>query len=286
MMPGLLAAASQFNGPAQVVTVTASVTPFFEDDFSTGDLSKTNAAGFAWSSPTNVTVSTEKPYSGTYSLRFQFNGTPSGYATAEQRFTFGEYKSHVWVEYMIWIPLDHKHRWHNGEMNNKFFALWRDVYSDGSGGTQQFFMEYWPNAQNVDGNDSGDQSGKLRLANKMTDLTPGPQLNSDIPGTSPKPIFMSPDGPLVFGAWNRVRFEVKGSSARTVSDGIVRVWANDTLVRNFTAVPYWNAETTPADVLFRNGYFLGWANSGFLATEVWYVDMPKFYDTDPGWPAS
>jgi hypothetical protein len=35
--------------------------------------------------------------------------------------------------------------------------------------------------------------------------------------------------------------------------------------------------------VLRNGYLLGWANSGFAQETVFYVDNVKFYQTSPGW---
>lgn len=262
-----------------VVTVSAPVTapaasaPFFSDNFDNGQ--RNNASGFAWGGGSAaVTVSDVNSFSGTHSLRFSYAATPTGGdANAEQRFDMGRYLSEVWIEYMIFIPSNFKHR-NDSPSNNKFLMLWRDTYSDVTGGTWRIGMEYVRR---------DDFSSNLRFMSSRWDVnswtdggawpTPAPQNGTPFIGA----------GPLQLGAWNRVRFHVKAASSRVAEDGQVQLWINNTLQLSYNNGRFHNAYSSPADAVLRNGYFLGWANSGFTDQTDFFVDDVKFYQTNPGW---
>src|SRR6056297_1022160 len=84
-----------------VGAVPASADDLFFDSFESGDLN-TSQNGFEWGgdgSTGNVTVSTERAYSGQHSLRFLFRGKPAGQdSTAEQRFSLGGEFTELWVQ--------------------------------------------------------------------------------------------------------------------------------------------------------------------------------------------
>jgi hypothetical protein len=90
-------------------------------------------------------------------------------------------------------------------------------------------------------------------------------------------------GPIAVGGWTRIRAAVKGSSAFGVSDGFYKVWAGNTLYTDVSAYPLHNYEASPADVLFRNGYLMGFSNTGFTSQTDFHLRGIKFYDTNPGW---
>jgi len=60
---------------------------------------------------------------------------------------------------------------------------------------------------------------------------------------------------------------------------------DDTLYFSITNGRFWNYETgaQPVDCLLKNGYFLGWSNSGFAEETIFQISDVKFYDTNPGW---
>jgi hypothetical protein len=251
----------------------SGVEPFFADSFVGGV--RNNANGFVWGGGTYVTVSADRAYTGSHSLKFTFSPDVEYEASwAEQRFDLGRYVTEFAVDYQLYIPSNFTH---NDQVpgfteNNKFFALWRDVYSDVVGGTQAAVFEYWR---------EGDGDSNLRSMCRMTNPVPGEQLISDIIGDEFRPTLISPTGPLFKGQWNRIRIAAKGSSARGVSDGYLKLWIGDTLFRNYTNFAIWNAYTTPTDVVFRNGYFLGYVNSNVTEVQEWFVDDVKFYDANP-----
>jgi hypothetical protein len=49
----------------------------------------------------------------------------------------------------------------------------------------------------------------------------------------------------------------------------------------------WVFWSTGGNNFVRNGYFMGWANSGYTDETFFHIrggaDGPKFYDTDPEW---
>lgn len=260
----------------QLPTSSSIVTPFFTDDFSSGDLSKT-MNGFTWTDSAYTSVSTERSRSGTHSLKFGYYPTSTpGESWAEQRFNLGAYYSQVWVEYYLWVPSNFVHvdQPSGYAENNKFFQLWRDEYSDLAGGTQQVGFEYWRNS---------DGTSYLRSMNRSSVPTPGGgQYITDSPGST-YPTVIGPTGALIKGQWNRIRIAAKGSSERGVSDGYLKLWINETLVENITGLACWNAFTTPTDVVFRNGYILGYANAGFTEQTDFFVDDFAVYSSDPQW---
>lgn len=253
-----------------------TVEPFFTDSFVGGV--RNNANGFVWDVGTYVTVSADRAYVGSHSLKFTFNPNSEYEASwAEQRFDLGRYVTEFAVDYQLYIPSNftHKDQAPGFTENNKFFALWRDVYSDLAGGTQAVVFEYWRES---------DGDSNLRSMCRMTNAAPGEQYSSDVIADEFRPTLISPTGPLYIGQWNRIRIAAKGSSARGVSDGHIKLWIGDTLFRNYTNFAVWNAYTTPADVLFRNGYFLGYVNSNVEVVQEWFVDDVKFYDVNPWGP--
>ena len=240
---------------------------FFDDNFDTG--AKKSANGFLWKDATSVTVSAEKAFSGTHSLRFDFAPAVLGDDSfAEQRFDMGRYLPEVTVEYQLFVPSNFVHR-NDSPTNNKFIMLWRDTYSDVTGGTWRIGWEY---QRETDGSSLGRFMSSRWDVNMLTDW-------GSWAGTAPDltPRLISTAGPIVIGQWNKIRFHVKAASSRTAEDGIVELFANDRLVMGHYKGRFHNAYTSPADAVLRNGYLLGWANSGFAVRTVFFIDDVKFY---------
>jgi hypothetical protein len=170
--------------------------------------------------------------------------------------------------------------------------LWRDKYSDGVGGTQQLGMEYDPTVPaGVEGLTSAirpmGRPGVADTAAKVSITTLGPFRagNRGPDGkTKIKPLIaIGPTQPIALGKWTRIRFHFKLSSARLKADGVYQMWANDSLLVNAQNQTFWNAKAVPADASFRNGYLLGWANSGFTDRTLLFIDDVKFYNSNPNW---
>ena len=275
--PGAAGAVTSAFSPA--VTATTDVTPpvvvqpFFSDGFDSG--LRNNANGFAWQPSTaRVTVSTDRPFSGTHSLRHRFGpDTLKGDSSAEQRFNMGRYLSQYWVEYMLYIPANFFHRYDPGT-NNKFFSTWRDAYSDVTGGTWRVSYEFETTI-------TGAGNSFLRPMSSRWDFNSMTSSGLDHPQYGAP--FIGGSGPLRVGQWNRIRMEFKAASSRAAADGIMRLWVNDALYAEKTNGKFHNFFTTPADATLRNGYFLGWSNSGYEQETIFYIDNVRFFDVNPGW---
>lgn len=244
--------------------------PFFTDSFA--GLQKNNANGVLWNPSPAGDVSVVS-FDGYNCLRFRYGGQ----STAEQRFDIGKYTQVFGMEFWIHIPSNFSMR--NPTLGNKFWQVWRDVYSDFAGGTQQAGMEYWI----VGGVERPAATGRgmLRMADPadpsfgyVTDIAGDAANQTPLIGTT---------GPLVIGAWNRVRMMVSGSSAFGVADGFYKVWFNNTLYINVLNHRIHNVTASPSDVRFRNGYLMGYTNTGFTNQTDFHIRDVKFYDANPGW---
>jgi hypothetical protein len=252
-------------------TTTTTTTPtglFFEDGFESG--AKRNANGFTWATTTNPRVSNERAFSGSYALRFEYSAAPQNeYGWSEQRFDMGRYISEVAVEYMLYVPLNYQHRTvTNGAGNNKFLMLWRDTYGSQKG-TWQVGMEFWR---------ENDSLSRARFMSSRWDfdwVTDGfASENTPLIGAA---------GAIKPGQWNRVRFYVKAASSRTASDGKMHMWVNGQQLLNYNAGKFHNFNANVVDASLRNGYLMGWANSGFTETTTFFIDDVKFTQGNPGW---
>lgn len=247
---------------------------FFSDSFAGGV--KTNDNGFTWNSTTSrVTVSATNPRAGqTHSLHFRFGPDADGSdSSAEQRFNMGQDLTHLWLEYWLYVPAGYVHRDSSGPDNNKFLALWRDTYSDVGGGTWRIFWEM--NRGTSDTSTCRFMSSRWDL-NSATDTGLGFTANGNtIIGTG---------APCEPGSWTQVRLELAPASDYGVSDGIIRIWFDGVLFGEQTNAKMWNyVDGSPVDCVLKNGYFLGWSNSGFLAETILQISEVKFYNADPSW---
>lgn len=249
-----------------------AVLPFFSDGFETGNYGRSN--GFVWAAPTRVTVSDDRAYTGKYALKFRFPGSLRGNdAFSEQRFDFGRYTKSIWIEYMLYVPQNFRHR-NDLPNNNKFIVLWKDAYGSQSG-EWQISWEY----RRL--NDTA-SLGEL-MSSRWDEL----EVTGGGPWPSPRPPrqveLIGGRGALRIGQWNRVRFMAKAASSRTAEDGESRLWVNETLVLKYTTGRFFGADPVKGDATLRRGYLLGWANSGFDEETVFFLDDIKFYTSDPGW---
>jgi hypothetical protein len=76
---------------------------------------------------------------------------------------------------------------------------------------------------------------------------------------------------------------VKAASSRLASDGRMQMWVNDTKMVDYNVGRFHNFNPNVLDATLRNGYLLGWANSGFSENTVFYVDDVKFTQGNPSW---
>jgi hypothetical protein len=241
---------------------------FFADNFDNG--LRTNANGFKWTDPAYVSVSNERAYSGNYALKFEYGAAGFGEdGWSEQRFDMGRYVSDVTIEYRLFVPANFKHRLDDRATNNKLLMLWRDKYGSLTG-TWQIGWEY------LRGTD--DLTSKARFMSSRWDceyVTDGCEWPNPEP-QSGFPIIGGTNG-LRIGEWNKVRFRAKSASSGTSQDGVATLWINDVMVFTYSLGRFHNSDKSVTDAVLRNGYLMGWANSGFTERTVFYVDDVKFY---------
>lgn len=234
-------------------------TPYFEDDFSSGDLSKTTG-GFTWSSiGGDVQVTTGNPRTGTHSLAFTYGPDPSGdYDHAELKFNLKPAGTttltEFWVEWYLYIPNNFTLRPDGWGYNNKLFVAYAELYSDPN--NIQWVGEY--------GRDSNDEATMRAVC-----MTGAGCVAS---GSQPNKIFTA----IHKGRWLQMRGYFKAGNG----DGVTKIWRDGDLV---WTVENYTHHAAGGNNYWRKGYLLGTANTGFTEKTVLNIDNVKFYDTDPGW---
>ncbi len=248
-----------------VIALALSAAPargtiLFQDGFENGTLT-TKQNGYGWNganagSGDGVSVSTDIARSGTRSVKFTFGGGPAGAdAWSELRYILGNNMTDVYIQWYQYFPDGTEGlgpRWthrSDGVSNNKLFKLWADNYTGYtvmtgigsyplSGGNSNFFTDYGTNQTGGNGN-----FGKDVDSVGLTDA--------------------------LRGKWVKFLYHVKTASSAN-NDGVLQLWVDDELRVNNTDMNLY-----PLNGLgnyFRNGYFMGWANSGFDETSNTYVD--------------
>lgn len=247
---------------ASTTAIATGVTPFFADGFDTG--ARLNANGFSWSTANGgVSVSSERAFSGTHSLRFRFEADVLGDDSwAEQRFNLGRNLTEIWIDMMIYVPANYRHR-NDSPSNNKFIRIWGDDYAaENKVGASTWFSSSSPT------------TSSMRIDRFTTPSGMGPSSGPD-GVTSPTAAYA-----VTKGAWNRVRLHFRHTTSFLDNNALAEVWFGATKVLSWSdmnqvfdsARPYWNA-----------GYLLGWSNSGFDEETIFFIDDVKFYSTNPGW---
>lgn len=257
------------NGTVTVTEAAGGDGPWFEDNFDNG--SRNNAAGLTWGSGTEVTVSTAESYSGSHALRFFYGGTASGFDSwAEQRFDQGRFTPRFAIEYRLHVPSNFAHRNDGGPTNNKFMSLWGETYEGTDEGRFKMTISFAR---------SGSTS-RLQVHASSSSSTTMAEISESEDFVIP---LIGGSGGCTIGDWSLVRIDIKCASNRSTNDGHVKIWINGTQILNATGKAFGNSSDTHSPAGIRNAYLLGWANSGYDADTVFFIDDVKLYDTDPGW---
>ncbi len=234
--------------------------PFFSDDFESGKLRDAN--GFHWAGGHDTRVHNDRGYSGSHAMRFTYKATPVGKdATSEQRFDLGRNVHELWLEYYLFVPTNFFVR-KDLPANNKFIMLFAEsnVGANLLVGTEFERINDTANLARVLAKIDGNSAGGIR-----------------------KDAFMSREflTPSMRGTWQRVRIHFRRSSGPTSLDGVYEAWFGNTLKWRTQKWAMW---TSDGNNYLRNGYLMGWANSGYSEETVFYIDDFKAYDKNPGWP--
>jgi hypothetical protein len=250
----------------------AAPTAFADDGFETGDLSAVGDS-FAWGpAGGNVAVTSDNPRTGTYSLRFTFNGSASGGdASAEQRWTMDQ-RDEVWIEMYMYFPdgteglgtAAYAHR-NDSPSNNKLLRVWGPTNADYNAHNKwgaSFRYESTTISESiVESLYNGQAIGPAQMGNPYDSAV----VASDL------------------GAWVQWRFHGKAATDSTSSDAVVQMWKNGALIHDVTGLDALVDQGDGLGRLWGAGYFLGYANSGFDSNTYIWIDDLKMYASDPGW---
>jgi hypothetical protein len=238
----------------------------FSDDFSSGNLSK-SSNGWSWA-PVWVDVVSGFSKDGNvgHAARFTFKGTPGTLDTddawAELRFKIGTaHLKDLWVTYWIYYPSGQEsvdrgprfvHRASPGSNNNKFFMLF-DQYTTG-------YLSYGAHTWN----DGTTGNGYLM---------PNARIDSSgvVKHFSAVKIPWEIDADR--GRWVKVEIHSLAASGPGAADGVIQYFRDGVMVVDLQNLTTWQ---NLGDNTFKEGYLLGWANSGFTETTFAYISNVTF----------
>jgi hypothetical protein len=271
----------------QAQATPSDVVPFFEEDFSSGDFSNT-MNGWSWGSGTRTSIQDIQPHSGTYSMRALYPAVAPGEdGLAEKRFSIGRNLSEYWKEYWLYLPdgtevwegegvesAKYQAREGDGAGNNKFFRVWAGDYGDDN----KHGFSVWPSSVDGEPNCRGCFETS-KASGAMGCLTNNPGVD---------PLIHETNGPITQGEWAQIRIHVKFASTNTSdpaeADGVIEFWVDGVLVMSRYNQPiHGNISELGHDNFVNQGYYMGWANTGFDEKTYVFIDDIKWYDEDPGW---
>lgn len=234
---------------------TSNAEVFFDDSFESGDLNYTRN-GARWTSSTSTTVSSAIAKTGNYSLRFRFEGSSSSSADAwsEQRFDLGTGKTDVYIRYYIYFPKNYVHR-DVSPNNNKMIRLWGNDYKN-----------------------DGLKIGASMRSSSPSRLFPAFRVGCDRGVGDRSSGYGLGNWELTYdrlGQWIAFEFHFKPDSGR--GDGILEFWVDGIKQFGATDISIDDAPCLPG--YYRNGYLLGWSNSGFSEQTDIYIDDVVFSDS-------
>jgi hypothetical protein len=239
---------------------------FFSDDLESGDFShRENGAQWSGSnsgSGDSVSISSERAHSGSKSIRFHFAAGSSGDdAYAEQRFHLGRNMKDVYIRYYIYFPTNYEHRYVKPS-NNKMIRLWGDGYDDRvKVGASAF---------------SGSIS-KIKAEARTGGPWPYELMCSG--GMDPLPNWMNMGQWILtssmLGKWHCFEWHFKVDTGS--GNGAIEFWVNGEKQFGLNQLSWDGAPCSPG--YFKNGYLMGWANSGFDNDTDIYIDDVAFSDS-------
>lgn len=254
----------------------SAASAFFSDGFETGDTLHTEN-GALWTDTKAVNLL--NPRTGAYAAEFFYPGEIRGEdSSSELHFELPTLAQEVFIEWYVRIPTNFYHRPEQadgfGSDNNKFlFAA--DLNEgeagpgDGLGYHVKSIIEFRAQGADVVGD-------SVLRPTWGTNQDRGGVLVSGWGVPVVQEFIVAADR----GFYVRYRAQFRASDPGQ-SNGIVRVWKNDTLMSNHTTLANESVDGTSNG--YKKFYFMGYANSGYTDDTYFYLDDVKFYTSDPGW---
>ncbi|MBU1389736.1 MAG: hypothetical protein KKE62_16130 [Proteobacteria bacterium] len=234
----------------------------FSDSLESGDFTHVDPlSGAAWGDSAYTTVSTDNPRTGAYSIKFRFVGNEDLNADAwsEKRFKISDApQTEIYIRYYIWFPESYTIRATPSTENTKFIYIWGDSYADDMnkiGMELQGDMRAGFTAkQNYEG------GVQLGCYNAYTaEFNPG----------GVKWTLTQEDK----GKW--LCFEVRYKIDSGAGDGALQFWVDGELKISGENLS-WLGAPCGVNKFLRNGYLMGWSNSGFDQDTAVYIDDVVF----------
>lgn len=236
----------------------AGASDLLTDSFESGGLSNPGGSGGSWGATQYdegndyVEVSSDTAHTGSYSLKFFFEGGGSSDdAWAEQRINLPQ-KSEVWGRLYILIPSNYAHR-NVSPSNNKFWAIYADPYNN-PGFQINLSTDYYGGYSELDLHtyDDGGENSVL------------------VPETG----FITSDD---LGNWLEIIVHVKVPTNTSSNDGVIEVWKDGVQLADYDSLDIFGSSSRN---YIDEMYLLGWANSGFAQNTTFYIDDITISDTE------
>lgn len=248
----------------------AEVTPWFEDSFESGDMSRQQTReDTSWRWTTGI-VTSAAAHSGSHSIEVPFGPPDHSSPHRYIRFSFGKPLYEVWAEYWILYPANYVHR-NSSPNNNKFFQFNNNGSGDGR------------NMLTVESSRQSDGTSALR---RFLSETQHPNGSNNWPTSTDGVSNFIGDGEqfaIQLGVWTKIGIYYRAGSDGVQNDGRAEVWVNDELF-NGLDWPMWQPSGggAPGGVV-NGGYMLGSDNAGYDDTTLIRIDDFKIYDANPKW---
>lgn len=275
--------ASNTAGSANSNTVTqttsaSDASALFFDDFERSAIVGASQNNINWSGFGNnpfgsASIVTDRPKSGTRSVRMRYAATSDTQdSSVELRMSpSGRQWTEYCVRYFLYLPANFNHRNASGSDNTKgIMQSWSGTY--GAVASNQYIgFEYWPN---------GDGSSYLTFRAGRDGVDLAHTANGGESGSGN--MFRLSER----GKWLQIRIHVVLASGVGQTNGTIRAWK-------------WVEGQASAELLFTKTnwgystrgnyidsfYFLGWSNSGFNEQTDFYIDRFAIHNALLEWEA-
>ena len=246
----------------------------FTTGFESGSLSR-GGDGFSWTASTSTQVSTEKPETGSYSLKFRFAGNPADGedSWAEQRLSLGsgDYPD-LWVKFDLYIPSNYFQRTQTiGAENNKAWAIW----GGGDDGYHWYLRDgpllgghFWPTTIGT--------YGESDFIPWVASQVNGERTNLDIQHKWGLRTLIIEDNDR--SHWMTLIIHAKYATSAN-NDGVYQVWkinwqGTKKTICNIQDGNWYSTihDTNLPAPGFDSAYLLGWSNTGFDSDTYLYID--------------